>query len=159
MDYIGHESVPYFKECAEVVAAEGFVLVDLQLSKKNAANYVSAVIAAQDASKDIALSDCAKVHRALQPKLISLMGVDEDGVYMEVCSPGVERNIKNAAEFACFTGRDIRVWDKTVQDWVRGNIASSDESALTLKKEDGTEAVIAYVDIAKAKFIHNLREA
>lgn len=155
MDYIAHESVPYFKECAEVVEAEACILVDLQVNKKNGAQYVSVVIAAQDVVKDISLSDCAKVHRALQPKLVSLLGVSEDDVYMEVCSPGLERNIKNAAEFSCFKGRDIRVWDKNVGDWVRGSIVCGDDAAVTLKKEDGTEAVIAYVDIAKAKFIHS----
>jgi ribosome maturation factor RimP len=73
---------------------------------------------------------------------------------MEVCSPGMERNIKNAAEFAFFVGRDIRVWDKTVNDWVSGKIKSSDETQVTLAKEDGGDFSVAYENIAKAKFIH-----
>jgi ribosome maturation factor RimP len=130
------------------------MLVELQIVPQKGSVHITAVIASKDSEKDIGVADCSKAHHALQPKLISLLGVDEDSVYMEVCSPGMERNIKNAAEFAFFVGRDIRVWDKTVNDWVSGKIKSSDETQVTLAKEDGGDFSVAYENIAKAKFIH-----
>ena len=72
---------------------------------------------------------------------------------MELTSPGMERNIKNAAEFAVFTGREIRVWDKTVTDWVSGVITASDEKSVTLEK-GGEKITVPFEQIAKAKFIH-----
>ena len=154
MNYISHDTIPNFKECASVVADIGFVLVELQIVPQNGMVRITAVIASKDPSKDIGVSDCSKVHHALQPKLLSLLGKSEDDIMMEVCSPGLERNIKNAAEFSCFTGREIRVWDKNISDWVRGKIKSSDDVQVTLETEGDGDKTIAYDDIAKAKFIH-----
>ena len=103
------------------------------------------------AGVDIGVNDCAKVHHALLPRLEALLGTED--TYMELTSPGMERNIKNAAEFAVFTGREIRVWDKTVTDWVSGVITASDEKSVTLEK-DGEKITVPFEQIAKAKFIH-----
>ena len=154
MDYISPSSVPYFKECASVVDAEGYTLIELQVVPQKGSVHVSAVIASKDPKKDIGVADCSKAHHALQPKLLALLGKTEDDLYMEVCSPGLERNFKNAAEFAFFTGREVRVWDKNITDWVRGTIESADDTQVCLKLEDGSQRTVAYADIAKAKFIH-----
>ena len=154
MNYISLDTIPHFTECASVVAEIGFTLVELQIVPQNGMVRITAVIASKDPSKDIGVADCSKVHHALQPKLIALLGKNEDDIIMEVCSPGLERNIKNAAEFGCFTGREIRVWDKNISDWVRGIIKSSDSTQVTLETEADGDKTIAYNDIAKAKFIH-----
>ncbi|MBR6080785.1 MAG: ribosome maturation factor [Treponema sp.] len=163
MNYTSPDSIPHFKECAALVDSAGFTLVELQVVPQKGSVHVTAVIASKDVKKDIGVADCSKVHHALQPELISMLGVDEDNFYMEVCSPGMERNFKNAAEFAFFVGREIRVWDKTVGDWVGGVIKSSDEKQVTLlpleNQEEGSdksggEKTVAYENIAKAKFIH-----
>ena len=72
---------------------------------------------------------------------------------MELTSPGIEHNLKNAAEFGIFVGREVRVWDKTVSDWVSGHILSADEKSVTLQKDDGTQYTQVFENIAKAKFI------
>ena len=159
MEYIPHEDVPYFTQCDAVVKEVGLRLVELQVMPQKRGAHVVAVIAKQDAESDVSVSDCSKAHRALQPVVLALLQEDmrdltEDDISMEVCSPGTERNIKNAAEFETFTGREIRVWDKNVGDWVRGIIQSSSRESVTLASE-GAERIIPYTDIAKAKFIHN----
>lgn len=154
MDYISPSSIPYYKECASAVDAEGYTLIELQVVPQKGSVHVSAVIACKDPKKDVGVADCSKAHHALQPKLLSLLNKTEDDIYMEVCSPGLERNIKNAAEFAFFVGKDVRVWDKNVTDWVRGIIETADETSVSLKIEDGSVKTVAYSDIAKAKFIH-----
>ena len=154
MDYVSTDSVPHFAECASVVSDTGFTLVELQIVPQKNSVHVTVVIASKDPKTDIGVADCSKVHHALQPKIVSIIGRSEEELYMEVCSPGLERNIKNAAEFAFFTGREVRVWDKNVNDWVRGTIKNSDTVQVTLVMEDGSEKSVAYSDIAKAKFIH-----
>ena len=73
---------------------------------------------------------------------------------MELTSPGIEHNLKNAAEFSVFTGREVRVWDKTVNDWVGGVIKTADDKKVVLES-DGSTKEIAFENIAKAKFIYN----
>lgn len=158
MEYTSLNSIPFFKECSSVVEAEGLKLVELQIVPQKTVTRITAVIAASDPKKDVGVTDCSKAHRALAPKLMALLNKTEDDIGMEVCSPGIERNIKNAAEFEIFKGREVRVWDKNVSDWVRGVIKGCDENSLTLCSDDENgnagDRVFQYQDIAKAKFIH-----
>ncbi len=154
MEYISPEKIKYFNESSQIVEKENFSLVELQIVPQHGNIHVTAVIASKNPEKDIGVADCSKVHRSLQAELISLLEYPEDKVFMEVCSPGLERNIKNAWEFTVFTGRKVRVWDKTVSDWVGGTLLNSDTSQVTLGLQDGTEKSVLFENIAKAKFIH-----
>ena len=151
MEYIPLKSMAYYDECAPLVEGLGYILVELKITSSGSTKKMSAVIASKDAGVDIGVNDCAKVHHALLPRLEALLGTED--TYMELTSPGMERNIKNAAEFAVFTGREIRVWDKNVTDWVSGVITASDEKSVTLEK-DGEKITVPFEQIAKAKFIH-----
>ena len=151
MDYVSTDSVPHFAECASVVSDTGFTLVELQIVPQKNSVHVTVVIASKDPSVDIGVNDCSKVHHALLPRLEAILGTED--TYMELTSPGMERNIKNAAEFAVFKGREVRVWDKNISDWVGGVIVDSDNTSVTLEK-DGTKQTFSYENIAKAKFIH-----
>ncbi len=156
MEYSSLDNIAHYKDCAPLVKGLGFELVDLKEVPQHGAVHVTVVICSSDVNASIGVNDCAKVHRALLARLEVLL--DTDNIYMEVTSPGMERNIKNAAEFALFTGREVRVWDKNVTDWVGGEIISSDKESVTLKikSEEGEscDKKILYADIAKAKFIH-----
>ena len=154
MDFISYKKIKYYEDCAPLVEGLGFVLVDLKIIPTKNVTKISAVIASKDPAQNIGVNDCAKVHRALLKRLEALLGTEE--TTMELTSPGIEHNIKNAAEFTIFTGRDIRIWDKTVNDWVHGKIYSADEKSVTLEQTDGTRATYLYENIAKAKFIYNL---
>lgn len=142
----------YYEDCAPLVEGLGFKLVDLKIIPAKTLTKISAMITAADPAQNIGVNDCAKVHRALLPRLEALLGTEE--TTMELTSPGIEHNIKNAAEFTVFTGRDVRVWDKTVTDWVGGVIESADEKQVTMKTEAGETISVLYENIAKAKFIY-----
>ena len=146
MDYTSYKDIKYYKECAALVEEMGFKLVDLKIVPAKEITKISAMIASTDSSVNIGVNDCAKVHRVLLPRLEQLLGTEE--TTMELTSPGIEHNIKNAAEFTVFTGRDVRVWDKTVTDWVGGKILSADNKSVTMEKEDGESITVLYENIA-----------
>lgn len=152
MEYTSYKNVKYYKECASLVEKMGFVLVELKIVPAKQVTKISAMIASTDPNANIGVQDCAKVHRVLLPCLEELLGTEETS--MELTSPGIEHNIKNAAEFALFVGRDVRVWDKTITDWIGGVIKSADEKSVTMAKEDGEIITVLYENIAKAKFIY-----
>lgn len=154
LEYTALESIPYFSECSAEMAALGYTLVELKVVPRSGAFHVSAVIASGDPGRDICVSDCSRAHHALLPKIAVLLGRSEEDIYMEVGSPGIERNIKNAAEFAVFTGRLVRVWDRNEGDWVSGRIVSSDTKSVVLDVEGEGSRTESYDDIAKAKFLH-----
>lgn len=154
LEYKSLDSNPCYGECSELVASLGLKLVELDIVPAKTVTKISAVVASKDPAVDIGVADVAKAHRALAPKLMALLNKTEDDISMEVCSPGIERNIRNAAEFSIFEGRQVRVWDRNISDWTTGVIKASTRSEVTLTLEDGSEKSFAYDDIAKAKFIH-----
>lgn len=151
MEYEPLEKMPHYSECAPLVEGLGYTLVELHISPAKTVTKITAVIASKDPAVDIGVNDCSKVHHALLPRLEAILGTED--TYMELTSPGMERNFKNAAEFSVFIGREVRVWDKTVTDWVGGKIVSADEKSVTLEKDGGSQT-ISFENIAKAKFIH-----
>ncbi len=150
MDYISFDSIPHYSECAPLVEGLGFYLVELKIIPAKTVTKISAVITAKNPEKNIGVEDCAKVHHALQPRLEALLKTEDTA--MELTSPGIDRNIKNAAEFAFFIGRMVRVWSRTVNDWICGKIISTDKVSLRMETENG-EQTVNYADVAKAKFV------
>ena len=152
MDYTPYSKIKQYSDCAPLVEGLGYKLVDLKIVPAKTVTKISAIITGTDPEQNIGVNDCAKVHRVLLTRLEALLGTEE--TTMELTSPGIEHNIKNAAEFSVFTGREVRVWDKTVNDWVSGVIKSADDKKVVLESE-GTKKEIAYENIAKAKFTYN----
>ncbi|MCR4940952.1 MAG: ribosome maturation factor [Treponemataceae bacterium] len=158
MEYNSLEKMPHYKECSLLVESLGYVLVELRIVPQKTQYKVLAVISnkagkpeEENVESGIGISDCAKVHRLIEPRLEALLNSKD--LYMEVTSPGMERTIKNAAEFCLFEGRMIRVWDTEVTEWVHGKLLGSDEKSLTLEKEDSSAMTIPYERIAKAKLL------
>lgn len=157
MEYTDLSEIKYFKECSALVEGMNFKLVDLKIVPSKTITKISAMIAGSEPDVNISVNDCAKVHRALLSRLQALLGTEDTS--MELTSPGIEHNIKNAREFSIFTGRDVRVWDKTVTDWVSGKILSADNKSVTLETDNKEKRTVSYEDIAKAKFIYTKEEA
>ncbi|GMO16860.1 MAG: hypothetical protein Ta2A_26150 [Treponemataceae bacterium] len=150
MEYAALDSLPYYGECNELVSAMGYALVDLKLVQSRGNTHVAAVITSTNAGVFIGTDDTAKVTRVLLQRLQALTGNQD--MSMEVTSPGVERVIKNAAEFALFVQRRCKVWDKTLSDWVGGKIVSASGKSVILEKEKTDERVeYSFEQIAKAK--------
>lgn len=153
MEYISYKNIKYYKECAVLVEELGYKLVDLKIIPAKTITKISAMITSTDPAANIGVNDCAKVHRVILPRLEQLLGTEETS--MELTSPGIEHNIKNAAEFSVFTGRNVRVWDKTITEWTGGKIISADEKSVTLEKDGGEKFTVLFENIAKAKFIYS----
>jgi ribosome maturation factor RimP len=150
MEYKALESIENYADCNSIVKEHGFALVDLKIVPQKTQIHVTAVITGK-AETSIGVDDCAKVHRILLDFLEKKLNSDD--IYMEVTSPGMERNIKNAAEFPLFTGRIVRVWDIEKSDWVPGKIIKADPKAVTLEVSENESKCFLYEQIAKAKLL------
>ena len=151
MEYTAYDSIKYYKECAVLVEGLGYKLVDLKIIPAKTITKISAIVTTVNPDENMGVNDCAKVHRVLLPRLEELLGTED--TTMELTSPGIEHNIKNAAEFAVFKGRNVRVWDKEITDWIGGKIISADDKSVTMEKENGEQITELFENIAKATFI------
>jgi len=96
----------------------------------------------------IGTDDCAKAHRALMPRLdLAFPGQD---IYLEVSSPGINRLIKDGAEFTCYINRGVRCYRTDISDWTAGILESAGEKGIVLKTKDG-DVNLDFEIIAKAK--------
>ena len=87
---------------AEKLAAEmGYDLIEAAYEKENTGMYLRFYL---DKEGGVSLDDCEAYHRALQPMLEPF-----DYDFMEVCSPGVDRPIRNQKDADRCLGMEIEV--------------------------------------------------
>jgi len=123
----------------------GLRLIELTVSRHRGSVRLRAVIYN---GYSIGTDDCAKAHRALMPKLdLAFPGQD---IYLEVSSPGINRLIKDGAEFACYINRGVRCYRTDISDWTAGILESAGEKGIVLKTKDGV-INLDFETIAKAK--------
>ena len=145
MEYAQKETVPHFTDYEQLVTGLGYKLVDLQIVHQKSMWLVKAVIYSRNG---IGIDDCSKVHRVLLSRAEVLLNSQD--IQMEVSSPGLNRVIKNAAEFQAFIGENIKVLEVSCSDWLEGELLSADTTSIRLKTL-GEQRDIRYADIKKAK--------
>jgi ribosome maturation factor RimP len=148
VDYIAPEKIPYFYDCEPLVSGLGYILVELVVFRRQADWQIKIVITSKE---NVGIADCSKVHRAIMPRLEALLNTQD--MYVEVASPGLDRVLKNATEFSVFTGKQVKVWNTDISDWMQGTIVSADTVSVRLRAETG-ETDIPYTKIAKAKLFN-----
>ena len=88
---------------SETVYGLGYELWDVEYVKDGAFWYLRITI---DSPKGIDIDDCEKVHRAIDP-IIDEADPIEDQYYLEVSSPGVERELRVPEHFEKFIGTPV----------------------------------------------------
>jgi len=136
----------------DVLDGLGFKLIELVVSRHRGSVQVRAVIYN---GSSIGTDDCSKVHRAITPRLELAFGGSD--IYLEVSSPGIDRLIKNSAEFAYYKGRGVRCYCTDISDWMSGILESIDEKGIVLKTKEGAVR-LEFDNIAKAKLDSGCRD-
>ena len=145
MRYTPRGADPLYDSLEPVVRGLGFSLADLGCSRHKGSVQIRAVVCGPGA---VGVDDCSRVHRALIPRLeLAFPGAD---LYVEVSSPGIDRLIKDGAEFAYYIGRGVSCYRTDISGWSGGVLESADETHVVLKEQDGMVS-LPYEIIAKAK--------
>ena len=83
----------------------GYFLWDVEYVKEGARRILRITI---DSEEGILIEDCEKFHRAIDPVLDEADPI-EDAYYLEVSSPGIERELKTDEHIAVMAGADVEV--------------------------------------------------
>ena len=117
----------------------GLELVELRSSGTKNRPVLDVRIDRTDGEK-VTVDDCARASRAIEAKLDEASFAGARYV-LEVSSPGVERPLRNAADFRRFAGRDAVVTNDAVEG---GPDAGSREVRITgVEGGDGEEIIVA----------------
>jgi ribosome maturation factor RimP len=139
------ESDTLFAELEPLLAGTGLTLVELSLNRHGGRVEVRATVYAPSGT---GTDECSVAHRAVYPRLQSLLGTQE--VSLEVASPGIDRVLRSAREWGIFKGKGARVLLKEGGDWIRGRIVGADDGKIVLACA-GAERTIEFSAIAKAR--------
>lgn len=87
------------------VKAQGVNLWDVKFVKEGASHYLRVFI---DKEEGINIDDCTNVSHAIDP-VIDMADPIDTSYYLEVCSPGIERELSRDEHFKSVIGKDIKI--------------------------------------------------
>ncbi len=94
------------RELAEPIADElGIWVWDVEFVKEGARRVLRITV---DSENGITIDDCERMHRAIDPVLDEADPIEEQ-YYLEVSSPGIERELKNDIHIEACEGWDVEV--------------------------------------------------
>ena len=138
----GGNTVNAVWEIAEPIAKSlGYELWDVRFEKEGANWYLRIFIDKEDG---ISINDCVDMSHAIDKPLDEADPI-EQSYCLEVCSPGLERDLKRDAHFEKSIGKKIMV--KLIrpvdgQREFKGTLESYDNGNFELLVEDGTKLMI-----------------
>jgi ribosome maturation factor RimP len=127
------------RELAQPVAEDlGYSLWDVEFVKEGGADYLRITI---DRDGGVTIDDAERMHRAIEPLLDEADPI-EGSYYLEISSPGVERELKSEAHLSAYLGKEVRVRLYKAKDGEReriGILSAADGESVTVACGDRTE--------------------
>ena len=134
-----------------VVAAQGCELWDVEYVREGGGWFLRVYI---DKDGGVDISDCEAVSRALDPMLDEADPISQ-AYFLEVSSPGIERELSRPEHFEAMKGRDVSVnLYRPTEDGTKEIIATLiglDGDSILLTDLDGTEFAINRKDAASVR--------
>ncbi|MDR3303555.1 MAG: ribosome assembly cofactor RimP [Treponema sp.] len=153
MRFTKREAEPLFDALEAIARGLGLALIELTVFRRKGGAQVKLTVYKEGS---VGLADCSRAHNAMAPRLE--LAFPDGELSMEVSSPGIDRLIKDASEFAFYKGRAVKCYRTDISDWSRGILSETDEERLVLRAKNAAtgrdgfdELVIPYKLIAKAK--------
>jgi len=133
----------------------GYDLVELRVGGTARRPLLDVRIDRRDGEK-ITIDDCTLVSRAIEPRLDASGMVGENYV-LEVSSPGVERPLRNAADWRRFVGRTAKVLSPSLGGRLEVEVLGVDDSSgvpmAVMREPRGTEHRIPLSDVREARLV------
>ena len=127
----------------------GYRIWDITYGKIGADYHLEITI---DSDEGINIDDCEKVHRAIDPILDEVDPI-EGFYYLEVSSPGIERELRTEEHITAFLGARVEAKLFSPKDGkraVRGTLLSLEESgAVRIKEDAGNEMLLEKGEISR----------
>ncbi len=132
----------------DAVAAEGVGLWDVRFLKEGASWYLRVFI---DKPEGISIDDCTNVSHAIDPIIDEADPIDVS-YYLEVCSPGIERELTRRRHYEESVGKPVRLKLYKACDGKKeltGTLENVGEESVTLNT--GTDVLtVEFKNISKA---------
>ena len=135
----------------KTVEEQGVSLWDVRFVMEGASWYLRIYI---DKPNGITIDDCTNVSHAVDPIIDSADPIDVS-YYLEVCSPGIERELIRPEHYAAMLGKKISVRLYKAKDGTKeltGLLKSSDKDGIVL--DCGEDTALTYKEISKSTVLY-----
>ncbi len=126
----------------------GFEIWDIKFLKEGPNWYLRVFI---DNDSGITLEDCEKMSRALDEPLERLDPISQS-YFLEVSSPGIERELTTQEHFKKFTGSDVKIRliraNESNEKEIDGKLKSFSKDNITLKTCENTDVIVEKKNIS-----------
>lgn len=133
----------------DTVEACGVRLWDVKFVKEGVNWYLRVII---DNDAGISIDDCTEVHHSIDPILDDADPI-EQSYYLEVCSPGLERELTRNEHFSLVCGQKVKVKLYKARDGVKefsGILKSGDREKVVLSiDEKDTEFIGSEISVCR----------
>lgn len=131
------------------VEALGLRLWDVRFLKEGASWYLRIYI---DSDKGIDINDCTEVSHAIDPLIDEADPIDK-AYYLEVCSPGLGRELRNEEHFEIMRNKPVVIHTIRALDGLRdvkGNLSEWDKETIVLDSR-GEKITVPRSNISSVK--------
>lgn len=138
-----------FSLVEETVKAQNVKLWDVRFQKEGANWYLRIII---DSEAGISIDDCTNVHHAVDPILDEADPIDRS-YYLEVCSPGLERELTRDEHYESMVGQKIKIKLYKARDGVKefgGTLKMGNKEKVVIEAQD-TEIEFARSEISSCR--------
>ena len=124
-----------FSLVKETVEEMGVKLWDVRFVKEGASHYLRVFI---DKSEGVTIDDCTNVSHAIDPVIDEADPIDVS-YYLEVCSPGLERELIRPEHFESVIGESIKIRLFKALDGKKEftGVLKSFDGSITLETQEG----------------------
>ena len=138
------------RSLAEPVAEElGVWIWDVEFVKEGARRVLRITI---DSEEGVGIEDCERLHRAIDPILDECDPI-EGFYYLEVSSPGIERELRTEEHIQAFIGARVEAKLFSPKDGkraIRGTLAALKEGgAVAITEDEGEEILLQSNEISR----------
>ena len=149
-------TVEIVRKLAEPIAAElGLTIWDVQFLKEGANWFLRIFI---DRPEGIGIEDCENMSRAINGPWDDLDPI-EQSYCLEVCSPGINRELTRPEHFKALLGEPVAVkLIRPLEDGrrdVAGILEGFEDSVIALRQEDGEELRVPKKDTSSVRLIED----
>ena len=138
-----------FSLVEETVKAQNVKLWDVRFQKEGANWYLRIII---DSEAGISIDDCTNVHHAVDPILDEADPIDRS-YYLEVCSPGLERELTRDEHYEAMVGQKIKIKLYKARVGVKefgGTLKTGNKEKVVIEAQD-TEIEFARSEISSCR--------
>ena len=138
-----------FSLVEETVKAQNVKLWDVRFQKEGANWYLRIII---DSEAGISIDDCTNVHHAVDPILDEADPIDRS-YYLEVCSPGLERELTRDEHYEAMVGQKIKIKLYKAREGVKefgGTLKMGNKEKVVIEAQD-TEIEFARSEISSCR--------